>query len=35
LRTTEFREELVALLVAYLTGTQQIRAAKEAVRRRA
>jgi AcrR family transcriptional regulator len=32
LRTTEFREELVAMLVAYLTGTQQIRAAKEAAR---
>lgn len=35
LRSSEFREELVALLVAYLTGTQQIRAAKEVVRRRA
>ena len=35
LRTSEFREELVTLLVAYLTGTQQIRAAKEAARRSA
>jgi AcrR family transcriptional regulator len=35
LRTSEFREELVTLLVAYLTGTQRIRAAKETVRRRA
>lgn len=35
LRTAEFREELVALLVSYLTGTQQIRAAKQAVRQSA
>lgn len=35
LRTSEFREELVAMLVAYLTGTQRVHAAKEAVRRSA